>query len=135
MTAMAPVPAGLRRPPNGGTPARRAIVRWAWRLFRREWRQHLLVLALIAVAVAATVLGAGIAVNTPPPQDAAFGGAQYAVTLPGSDPRLTADVASVTSYFAADRRRRCRPRRREGAGSAPRRLCSSWRSSGCWSRG
>jgi putative ABC transport system permease protein len=86
-----------RRSPNGGAPARRAMARWAWRLFRREWRQQLLVLALITVAVAATVLGAGIATNAPPPADATFGGASYAITLPGSDPHLAADVASITA--------------------------------------
>ena len=36
---------------NGGVPARRAVIHWSWRLFRREWRQQLLVLALIVVAV------------------------------------------------------------------------------------
>src|SRR5271155_4721114 len=36
---------------NGGVPARRAVVRWAWRLLRHEWRQQLLILALITVAV------------------------------------------------------------------------------------
>ena len=101
MTATATMPAGRRRPANGGAPARRAITRWAWRLFRREWRQQFLVLALIMVAVAATVLGAGIAVNTPPPQYAALGGARYAITLPGSDPHLTADIASVTAQVSA----------------------------------
>jgi putative ABC transport system permease protein len=35
--------------------ARRAVIRWAVRLLRREWRQQLLILALITVAVAATV--------------------------------------------------------------------------------
>lgn len=101
MTTTATVPACRRRPPNGGAPARRAINRWAWRLFRREWRQQLLVLALITAAVAATVLGAGIATNTPPPQHAALGGAQYAITLPGSDPHLAADIASVTAQVGA----------------------------------
>jgi putative ABC transport system permease protein len=100
MTAIAPESAARRRPPNGGAPARRAVARWAWRLFRREWRQQLLVLALITVAVAATILGAGIATNTPPPEDAEFGGAHYAITLPGSDPHLAADIASITSYFS-----------------------------------
>lgn len=101
MTAVATAPASPRRPPNGGAPARRAVTRWAWRLFRREWRQQLLVLALITVAVAATVLGAGIATNTPPPQYAALSGARYAVTLPGSDPHLAADIASVTAQVSA----------------------------------
>jgi hypoxanthine phosphoribosyltransferase len=32
---------------NGGIPARRAVFRWGWRLFRREWRQQLLVLGLL----------------------------------------------------------------------------------------
>jgi putative ABC transport system permease protein len=86
-----------RRPRSGGVPARRAIIRWAWRLFRGEWRQQLLVLALITVAVAAAVLGAGIATSAPPPPNAAFGGARDAVMLPGSDPRLAADIASVTA--------------------------------------
>ncbi|MGH3068803.1 MAG: FtsX-like permease family protein [Streptosporangiaceae bacterium] len=100
MTAIAPGSAAQPRPPHGGAPARRAVARWAWRLFRREWRQQLLVLALITVAVAATTLGAGIATNTPPPKDAGFGGAHYAITLPGTDPRLAAGIASITSYFS-----------------------------------
>ena len=33
------------------------MVRWAWRLFRREWRRQALVLALLIVAVAATTVG------------------------------------------------------------------------------
>ncbi len=40
---------------NGGMAARRAVVRWAARLFRRDWRQHLLILSLLTVAVAAAV--------------------------------------------------------------------------------
>ena len=74
-------------------PARRAMIRWGWRLFRREWRQQILVLALIAVAVTATVLGGAIATNTPPPARAGFGSADHLVTLPGSDPRLARDIA------------------------------------------
>jgi putative ABC transport system permease protein len=58
---------------SGGIPARRAMVRWAWRLFRREWRQQLLIVLLIVVAVAAVVVGAAVAVNTPPPPNAGFG--------------------------------------------------------------
>lgn len=73
---------------HGGVPARQAVVRWAWRLFRREWRQQLLVLALLAVAVSATILGAAVATNTPSsPNAATFGTANHLVTLPGTDPR------------------------------------------------
>src|SRR5271166_5297477 len=60
-------------PTTGGVAARRAMIRWAWRLFRREWRQQLLILLLVTVAVAAVVVGAAVAVNTPPPSNAGFG--------------------------------------------------------------
>ena len=41
-------------------------MRWAWRLFRREWRQQVLVLALLTVAVAAAIFGASAAYNLAP---------------------------------------------------------------------
>ncbi|OLB63854.1 MAG: hypothetical protein AUI10_13595, partial [Actinobacteria bacterium 13_2_20CM_2_72_6] len=85
---------------NGGAPARRAVLRWAWRLFRREWRQQLLVLALLTVAVAATVLGAAVATNAPSsPNAATFGTADHLVTLPGNDPQLAADIAAIGQRF------------------------------------
>jgi putative ABC transport system permease protein len=86
---------------DGGVPARRAVIRWAWRLFRREWRQQLLILALLALAVAATIWGAGVATNTPPsnPNAATFGTASALVALPGTDPRLPADIAAVTKKY------------------------------------
>jgi putative ABC transport system permease protein len=62
-------------------PALRAVVRWAWRLFRREWRQQLLILALITVAVGATVVGSAVATNTPPPKTAGFGTARDSVSF------------------------------------------------------
>src|ERR1700759_2456258 len=71
---------------SGGIPARRAMVRWAWRLFRREWRQQLLILLLIVVAVAAGVVGAAVAVNTPPPRDAGYGTAHDLATFNLSAP-------------------------------------------------
>jgi putative ABC transport system permease protein len=92
----------LARPPavsGGGSPARRAVVRWAWRLFRREWRQQLLVLTLVTVAVAATILGAAVATNTPPPANAGFGTADHLVTLPGADRSLAADLATIGQAF------------------------------------
>jgi putative ABC transport system permease protein len=86
---------------GGGLPARRAMVRWGWRLFRREWRQQLLVLALIVVAVAGTILGGAIATNLPPPAGSGFGSANHLVTLPGSDPHLGADIAAIRAHFGA----------------------------------
>ena len=87
--------------PDGGVPARRAVIRWAWRLFRREWRQQLLVLALLMLAVAATIWGAGVATNTPPssPSAATFGTASALVTLPGNDPRRSEDIATVVNKY------------------------------------
>ena len=64
----------LREPPDldrdaGGIVARRAVIRWGWRLFRREWRQQLLVLGLLTVAVAAAIWGTSVVTNTQlPPQ-------------------------------------------------------------------
>jgi putative ABC transport system permease protein len=89
-----------RRAGNGGAPARRAMWRWAWRLFRREWRQQLLVLGLVVVAVAATFVGAAVASNTPLPADSGFGAAGYRATLAGADPHLGAEIAALRHRFA-----------------------------------
>ncbi len=89
-----PAPAGAR---NGGVPARRAVIRWAWRMFRREWRQQSLVLALIVVALAATVIGAAVATDTPPPAGAGFGTAQDLATLPGGA-QLPGQLAALRQH-------------------------------------
>jgi putative ABC transport system permease protein len=95
-----PVPSARERNTGGGgIPARRAVNRWAWRLFRREWRQQLLVLALITVAVAATILGSAVATNNPPPASSGFGTAQDAATFSGADPHLGAQIASLHHRF------------------------------------
>ncbi|HEV2375395.1 MAG TPA: FtsX-like permease family protein [Streptosporangiaceae bacterium] len=88
-----------RRAPNGGVPARRAVVRWAWRLFRREWRQQLLVWALIVVAVAATLIGAAVSTNTPAPPNADFGTATDMATFNTPDPHLSAQIAALQQRF------------------------------------
>ncbi|HEX7995409.1 MAG TPA: hypothetical protein VF506_15915, partial [Streptosporangiaceae bacterium] len=90
-----PARAGAR---NGGVPARRAVIRWAWRLLRREWRQQLLILALITVAVAATFVGSAVATNTPPAPGAGFGTANFMATL-GPGPHLSARIAALTRRF------------------------------------
>lgn len=79
-------------PSSGGGPARRAVMRWAWRLFRREWRQQLLVLALLTVAVAATTFGVAAATNVTHTPRTSF-------IIPGSDPQLAADVAAIEQRF------------------------------------
>ena len=89
-----PAPAGTS---NGGVPARRAVIRWSWRMFRREWRQQTLVLARIVVALAATVIGPAVATNTPPPAGAGFGTAQEMATLPGG-PHLASQIAVLQQY-------------------------------------
>jgi len=104
------VSTALRDPPDlagagGGIVARRAVVRWGWRLFRREWRQQLLVLGLLTVAVAATIWGTSVVTNAqlPNPNDATFGTAAAQVTLPGTDPHLAADIAAIqASWGPAD---------------------------------
>ncbi|HEV7761856.1 MAG TPA: FtsX-like permease family protein, partial [Acidimicrobiales bacterium] len=53
-----------RQRDDGGLPARRAVVRWAWRLFRREWRQQVLVLALLSLAVGIAVGGSAAVYGT-----------------------------------------------------------------------
>jgi putative ABC transport system permease protein len=97
----------LREPPDldGGTRgivARWAVVRWAIRLYRREWRQQLLVLGLLTVAVAATIWGTSAAVNVQLSNSnwPTFGTAAASVTLPGSDPRLAADIAAIQGRWS-----------------------------------
>jgi putative ABC transport system permease protein len=97
-TALRERPAAARAA-GGGVPARRAVIRWAWRLLRREWRQQLLVLALIAVAVAATIVGAAVAVNTPPSARAGFGTAGDLATFQAPDPRLASQIAALRQRF------------------------------------
>jgi putative ABC transport system permease protein len=84
---------------GGGVPARRAVLRWALRLFRREWRQQILVLTLITVAVAATIFGAAVGTNLPLPANAGFGSANALVNLPGNDPHLTSEIAALKAHF------------------------------------
>lgn len=85
---------------NGGIAARRAVLRWAWRLFRREWRQQLLLLALLTVAAAAAVGGASAAYTLAPvPIAAEFGTTNQAIVLRGSDTELDANIAAVKEHF------------------------------------
>jgi putative ABC transport system permease protein len=99
MTTLAHRPA-VRRPSSGGLAARRPLMRWAWRLFRREWRQQIVVLALLAVAVAAAIASVTIAYNSGPTDDAEFGSARQLLRFDGADPRrLQAGLAVAEKRF------------------------------------
>jgi putative ABC transport system permease protein len=96
-----PTSAGLAS--NGGVPARRAVVRWAWRLFRREWRQQLLILALVVVATAATILGSAVATNSPQPKNFGFGKAQNLAAFEPSATKASTGLsrAQIATYVAS----------------------------------
>src|SRR5918994_3739340 len=99
MTALAH-PSTLRRPANGGVAARRAVVRWAWRMFRREWRQQILVIALLTVATAAAIASVTVAYNSGPADDAEFGSASHLLRFDGTDPaKLEAALAASRERF------------------------------------
>ena len=92
----------LRGPAHGGVAARRALVHWAWRLFRREWRQQILVVTLLAVAVAAAIGSVTVASNSGADRsnEAEFGSADQLLSLDGGDPRaLAATLADLRQQY------------------------------------
>ncbi len=92
----------LRGAASGGVTARRAVIRWAGRMFRREWRQQVLVLALLAVAVAAAIGSITFVSNTgaASSDDAEFGSATSLLELDGTDPQaFEAALASAEETF------------------------------------
>ena len=92
----------LGGPRQGGVAARRAVVRWAGRMFRREWRQQLLVVTLLTVAVAAAIGSLTIASNAVPADDGDFGSANLALTFDGSDPqRLLTGLDAAKRAFGS----------------------------------
>ncbi len=95
-----PPPATAPVPKRGGAPARRAIRRWAWRLLRREWRQQLLILALLVVAVACTTVGLGLVVNVSGNDQSVSGtaNAQLDIADPGAN-GVAADLAAARQHF------------------------------------
>jgi putative ABC transport system permease protein len=99
MTTLA-APASLGGPRNGGIAGRRAVVRWSRRMFRREWRQQLLILTLLTVAVAAAVGSITIAYNAAPADNAQFGSANTLLQFDGTDPRkLETGLAAARRQF------------------------------------
>jgi putative ABC transport system permease protein len=99
-TATRERPPAARRSERGGVPARRAVIRWAVRLLRHEWRQQVLILALITVAVAATFIGSAVSTTTPANAAELLGSAQDAAVFTGSPAKFAADIAAVQRHFA-----------------------------------
>src|SRR5918994_4391907 len=94
----------LRGPAHGGVAARRALVHWAWRLFRREWRQQILVVTLLTVAVAAAIGSVTVAYNSGANKsnEAEFGSADQLLNLDGGNPRaLAATLAGLRQQYGA----------------------------------
>ena len=86
--------------PRRAAAARRSLSRWALRLALREWRQRVLVVALIMVATTATVLGIVIASATPgTPNAGTYGTATTLVQLPGATQNLAAVVARTEKAY------------------------------------
>ncbi|MFA1546826.1 FtsX-like permease family protein [Actinomadura chokoriensis] len=93
MSALAPPRPEAGRP---GLPARRALVRWSWRLLRREWHSQAVVTVLLVVTMIAAVCGAATIDNLPPPADPRLGTADTVMTLNGKDPQAVAsDLAKI----------------------------------------
>lgn len=91
------------RPAGGGVAARRAVMRWAWRLFRREWRQQALVLALLTVAVASAIGFASASYNTTGvSENSVFGDANHLYIVEAPDAStLAAAAAAAEERFGA----------------------------------
>ena len=86
---------------NGGVAARRAVMRWSWRLFRREWRQQVIVLLLLTFSTAAALFAAIAVYHVPDSSDASFGRADHRITLTSDDPSaLAAATADLTAQYA-----------------------------------
>jgi putative ABC transport system permease protein len=101
-TLAAPPPTMALAGGQGGAPARRAIRRWAWRLLRREWRQQVLILALLTLAVGATTVGLGVVVNVQGSDRALFGSANSRIDIanPGAA-GVAVNLAATQQRFGA----------------------------------
>lgn len=71
-------------------------MRWAVRVYRREWRQQVLVVALLTFTIAAALPLIAAAYNTPDSLVAGYGTANLSIRFGGPDPRaLDAKVAAI----------------------------------------
>jgi putative ABC transport system permease protein len=90
----------LHGPASGGTAGRRVVIRWARRLLRREWRQQMLVLALLVLTVGAASFGVAAAYNLAPLPNPQLGSADYLLQFAGPGGKaMTADIAAARKAF------------------------------------
>jgi putative ABC transport system permease protein len=86
--------------PGRAPAARRALLHWGLRLLRREWKQRVIIVVLIAVATAAMILGTNVASATPgTPNASIYGTSSTLIILNGSTPHLPADVARISKAY------------------------------------
>ena len=87
---------------SGGTAGRRVVTRWARRLLRREWRQQILVLGLLALTVAAATFSVAAAYNVASLPNPQFGSANHLLQFPGAGQKTTAaDIAAARKAFGS----------------------------------
>lgn len=85
---------------GGGVAARRAVARWAVRLFRRDWRQQILIIVLLTFSVAFAVFGISAAFNVIPTSDGEYGTANHRLTLRAdSVDTLQAHAEELEAWF------------------------------------
>lgn len=74
------------------------MVRWAYRMLRSEWRQQLMVLGLLTVAVATATAGMAVASNSVPLRAGEFGDAQQRIDVDASDPAALAEALTAADH-------------------------------------
>jgi putative ABC transport system permease protein len=85
---------------SGGIAGRRVVTRWARRLLRREWRQQILVLGLLALTVGAAAFGVAAAYNVVSLPNPQFGSASYLLQFGGVGQKtMAADIATARKAF------------------------------------
>jgi putative ABC transport system permease protein len=86
--------------PGRAPAARRALLHWGLRLLRREWKQRVIIVVLIAVATAAMILGTNVASATPgTPNASIYGTSSTLIILNGGTPHLAADIAKISKAY------------------------------------
>ena len=111
-------------------PRRRAVLRWAWRLFRQEWRQQLLLLALVTIGRGRGRRRRGERRQPRAGHGRAFGTAGAVVRVDGRGP-ADAEAAIAAARSASGRSRSSGPLLDGGAGlgrAARRAIAGSGRS-------